>query len=265
MFGGAAAGLGAAGLRPARLRARRVRRRGPAARQRARQAQGSWPVIIPPSPGVLCAYGDATTSLRDEAARTLSVASPTSPTTSCARSWTTWPASAAAPLTAEGVARGRATSSYQVDLRYHGQGFEIPVRRHRRLRRRRQAAGGARQGVRHRARPVVLLRARRRARAGQRSAPPSRGRVPRWAPSSWRRAAATRRARVQRHQRSGPTAAWSTRTSTTGRCCGGQRRHRPRHRSPRWTPRPWCCRGHAATVHPSGSLLIRPVDQSQEG
>src|SRR5690606_10342321 len=31
---------------------------------------GSWPVIIPPSPGVLCAYGDATTSVRDEAART---------------------------------------------------------------------------------------------------------------------------------------------------------------------------------------------------
>src|SRR5690606_28629640 len=32
---------------------------------------GSWPVIIPPSPGVLCAYGDATTNLRDEAARTI--------------------------------------------------------------------------------------------------------------------------------------------------------------------------------------------------
>src|SRR3954454_12580007 len=31
---------------------------------------GSWPVIVPPSPGVLCAYGDATTSLRDESART---------------------------------------------------------------------------------------------------------------------------------------------------------------------------------------------------
>ena len=29
---------------------------------------GSWPVIVPPSPGVLCAYGDATTSLRDESA-----------------------------------------------------------------------------------------------------------------------------------------------------------------------------------------------------
>src|SRR5215213_764726 len=32
---------------------------------------GAWPVIIPPSPGVLCAYGDATTSVRDEAARTV--------------------------------------------------------------------------------------------------------------------------------------------------------------------------------------------------
>ena len=30
----------------------------------------SWPVIVPPSPGVLCAYGDATTRLRNEATRT---------------------------------------------------------------------------------------------------------------------------------------------------------------------------------------------------
>ena len=30
---------------------------------------GSWPVIIPPGPGVLCAYGDATTQIQDEAAR----------------------------------------------------------------------------------------------------------------------------------------------------------------------------------------------------
>src|SRR5690606_24372242 len=32
---------------------------------------GAWPVIIPPSPGVLAAYGDATTSLRDESVQTL--------------------------------------------------------------------------------------------------------------------------------------------------------------------------------------------------
>src|SRR5699024_2993633 len=31
---------------------------------------GSWPVIIPPSPGILAAYGDVTTGMRDEASRT---------------------------------------------------------------------------------------------------------------------------------------------------------------------------------------------------
>ena len=31
---------------------------------------GSWPSIIPPGPGVLCALGDATTAVRDESART---------------------------------------------------------------------------------------------------------------------------------------------------------------------------------------------------
>ena len=31
---------------------------------------GAWPVIVPPGPGVLCAYGDATTQVQDEAART---------------------------------------------------------------------------------------------------------------------------------------------------------------------------------------------------
>ena len=30
----------------------------------------SWPVIVPPGPGVLCAYGDATTAIQDEASRT---------------------------------------------------------------------------------------------------------------------------------------------------------------------------------------------------
>src|SRR5690606_13375667 len=31
---------------------------------------GSWPAIIPPGPGVLCALGDATTAVRDERSRT---------------------------------------------------------------------------------------------------------------------------------------------------------------------------------------------------
>src|SRR3954463_3023909 len=32
---------------------------------------GAWPVVVPPSPGVLCALGDATTSARSESARTV--------------------------------------------------------------------------------------------------------------------------------------------------------------------------------------------------
>ncbi|KZC34735.1 5-oxoprolinase [Rhodanobacter sp. FW510-R12] len=31
----------------------------------------SWPVIVPPGPGVLCAYGDATTRIKDEASRSV--------------------------------------------------------------------------------------------------------------------------------------------------------------------------------------------------
>ena len=30
----------------------------------------SWPIIVPPGPGVLCAYGDVTTRIRDEASKT---------------------------------------------------------------------------------------------------------------------------------------------------------------------------------------------------
>ena len=33
----------------------------------------SWPVIVPPGPGILCAYGDATTRLRNEASKTIIV------------------------------------------------------------------------------------------------------------------------------------------------------------------------------------------------
>ena len=33
------------------------------------RTMGCWPVIIPPSPGVLCAYGDATTRLHAETSK----------------------------------------------------------------------------------------------------------------------------------------------------------------------------------------------------
>src|SRR6201991_181256 len=85
---------------------------------------GAWPVIIPPSPGVLCAYGDATTSLREEAARTYIRRFSDLTDDELAAGLA---AHAQSRLDAEGVARADQEVSYQVDVRFHGQGFEVPV------------------------------------------------------------------------------------------------------------------------------------------
>ncbi|GIJ67102.1 hydantoinase/oxoprolinase family protein [Virgisporangium ochraceum] len=88
---------------------------------------GAWPVIIPPSPGVLCAYGDATTSLRDEAARTYIRRFSELTDDELKGIFTDLAETAASTVEAEGVARADHTVTYQVDIRYHGQGFEITV------------------------------------------------------------------------------------------------------------------------------------------
>ncbi|TDE19233.1 hydantoinase/oxoprolinase family protein [Actinomadura sp. 6K520] len=88
---------------------------------------GSWPVIVPPSPGVLCAYGDATTCPRDEAARTMVRQFSTLDDAELRTALLELADTAAARLESEGVPRDVQTQTYQIDLRYHGQGFEIPV------------------------------------------------------------------------------------------------------------------------------------------
>ena len=88
---------------------------------------GSWPVIVPPSPGVLCAYGDATTCLRAESARTMVRAFSDLTSDELRSVLGDLADSAADRLAEEGVDRADQTATYQVDLRYHGQGFEIPV------------------------------------------------------------------------------------------------------------------------------------------
>jgi N-methylhydantoinase A len=88
---------------------------------------GAWPVIVPPSPGVLCAYGDATTCARDESARTMVRRFSTLDDAELRAVLAELADQAAARLEAEGVPRDTQTATYQIDLRYHGQGFEIPV------------------------------------------------------------------------------------------------------------------------------------------
>jgi N-methylhydantoinase A len=88
---------------------------------------GAWPVIIPPSPGVLCAYGDATTNLRNEAVRTLirRFSDLTDPQLKTMLDGLA--EKARALLTTEGVPLADQVITFAADLRYHGQGFEIPV------------------------------------------------------------------------------------------------------------------------------------------
>ncbi len=88
---------------------------------------GAWPVIIPPSPGVLCAYGDATTNLRNESVRTLIRQFSELSDDSLRDMLLELAASARIPITAGGFSEAEQTIVYSADLRYHGQGFEIPV------------------------------------------------------------------------------------------------------------------------------------------
>lgn len=88
---------------------------------------GSWPVIIPPGPGVLCAYGDATTRVRDEASRTFIRGFSKTSADEVGGVFRELAEQAAGTLDAEGVPRGDQSTSYQVDIRYHGQGLLLTV------------------------------------------------------------------------------------------------------------------------------------------
>ena len=89
---------------------------------------GSFPVIVPPAPGLLCAIGDLVADFRDEFAQTyirLVVGGerrrgrrhPRRPRRAGDR-----PGS-----TGEGIAEDAQRIAYTADMRYHRQGYEIPV------------------------------------------------------------------------------------------------------------------------------------------
>jgi N-methylhydantoinase A len=87
----------------------------------------SWPVIIPPGPGVLCAYGDATTRVRNEASRTYVRRFDETSDAEVLGVLEELAVQAAEALDDEGVPRDEQTTLYQVDLRYAGQGMRLTV------------------------------------------------------------------------------------------------------------------------------------------
>jgi len=87
----------------------------------------SWPVIIPPGPGVLCAYGDATTAIQDEASRTyVSMAEDLTPDQLRA-DLEDLRERAAVSLNADGIPHEQQEVIYQADVRYAGQAFQITM------------------------------------------------------------------------------------------------------------------------------------------
>lgn len=88
---------------------------------------GAWPVIVPPSPGVLCALGDATTSLRDVAARTVLRRFADLTGSELVTILRELADEAGQRLSGQGLDRSEQAVAFEVDVRYHGQGFEIPV------------------------------------------------------------------------------------------------------------------------------------------
>jgi N-methylhydantoinase A len=88
---------------------------------------GSWPSIIPPGPGVLCALGDATTAVRDEASRTYIRKFSETSAEEIGKILGKLSGAAAKTLEREKVPVAEMQRSYQVDVRYHGQGLRLTV------------------------------------------------------------------------------------------------------------------------------------------
>jgi len=88
---------------------------------------GSWPVIVPPGPGVLCAYGDATTRIQDEASQTYVARIDELSTDELIGQLETLRARASESFEADGIPADQQEVNYQADIRYAGQAFQLSL------------------------------------------------------------------------------------------------------------------------------------------
>jgi N-methylhydantoinase A len=88
---------------------------------------GSWPAISPVSPGVLNALGDATTRMRAETARSFAKMSSQTNEGEMIALLDQMAAQTHAELRAEGISEDEITNVFEVDVRYAGQAFEVPL------------------------------------------------------------------------------------------------------------------------------------------
>ncbi|WP_397592975.1 hydantoinase/oxoprolinase family protein [Sphingorhabdus sp.] len=88
---------------------------------------GSWPAISPVSPGVLCALGDATTRMRTETARSFSRLAKDTKAEELIAILEEMAEQTHSELRNDGVPENEITSEFEVDVRYAGQAFEVPL------------------------------------------------------------------------------------------------------------------------------------------
>ena len=88
---------------------------------------GSWPAVSPVSPGVLCALGDATTQMRTETARSFSKLAKDTSIADLEAVLDEMAAQTRRELLADGVPEEQITTQFEVDIRYAGQAFEVPL------------------------------------------------------------------------------------------------------------------------------------------
>ena len=87
----------------------------------------AWPAIIPPGPGVLCAYGDATTRLRNESSQTYVTPISETSDSEIRDMLQRMQQDAAESLSSEGVSMTEQETLYEIDIRYIGQGMKLTV------------------------------------------------------------------------------------------------------------------------------------------
>ncbi len=88
---------------------------------------GAWPVIVPPGPGVLCAYGDATTQVQDEASQTYVARVDQLTVEQFIEQLDLLRARASESFEADGITADQQEVSYQADIRYAGQAFQLSL------------------------------------------------------------------------------------------------------------------------------------------
>ena len=100
---------------------------GPLHANAVAKLMGSFPVIVPPAPGLLCALGDLVADFRNEFARTLIRVVDESDKETVLEIFDELEGRARQWMRDEGIDEHDQHVAFNVDMRYHGQGYEIPV------------------------------------------------------------------------------------------------------------------------------------------